>query len=128
MRKYRKTTQLAFGLLVLTALWLIVPAMAGGGDPDKARQAWPMIENGALVIDVRSAEEFDAGHLEGSININWDETGTLKAAIGSNKQRQVVLYCRSGNRVGKAIVELEKDGYSNLYNATGLEVLKATKP
>jgi len=128
MRNYRKPLQIIYILLVLLTIWLINPVMAGGGDQNAAKQAWPMIENGALLIDVRSKKEFEGGHLEGAVNIEWDQIDALAATIGSDKQRQVVLYCRSGNRVGKSIAILETKGYSNLFNATGLEALKATRP
>jgi phage shock protein E len=87
-----------------------------------------MIQSGVLVIDVRSKEEFAEGHLDGAINIEWDQTDALLAAIGSDRQREVVLYCRSGNRSGKSITELKSRGYTHLFNATGLEALQATKP
>ncbi len=127
MRNYRKLTPVVFVFLVVLTIWLISPVMAGG-DPEAARRAWPMIENGALVVDVRSAEEFAGGHLDGAININWDDTNALIKAIGNDKQRQVVFYCRSGNRAGKAIAHLKIGGYTNIYNATGLGALKQTKP
>jgi len=128
VRKYRRQTQISYALIVALTIWLISPVMAGGGDPEAAKQAWPMIESGVLLVDVRSEQEFSEGHLDGAINIEWDQTDALVAAIGSDKQRPVVFYCRSGNRVGKAIKELEARGYTNIYNATGLEALLATKP
>lgn len=127
MPKYRKLTQALYIVLVVLTIWLISPVMAGG-DPEAARQAWPMIENGALLIDVRSAEEFAGGHLDGAINIEWNDTDALIKAIGSDKQRQVVFYCRSGNRAGKAIGQLKLGGYTNIFNATGLGALQETKP
>jgi phage shock protein E len=128
MSKYRKHTQFIYTLLVVLTILLINPVLAGGGDPEAARKAWPMIENGVLVIDVRSEKEFSEGHLEGALNIEWDKTDALAAAIGDDKQRQVVFYCRTGNRVGKAIKALEAQGYTNIYNATGLEALEETRP
>lgn len=128
MRKYRRHTQIVYALLVVFTIWLLNPVMAGGGDPEKARQAWPMIQGGALLVDVRSQKEFSEGHLNGAINIEWDQTDALVAAIGDDKQRQVVFYCRSGNRVGKSIAVLESMGYTNIFNATGLEALLDTKP
>jgi phage shock protein E len=128
MLKYIRPTQIVFALMVVLTIWLINPVLAGGGDPEKAKQAWPMIQSGALLIDVRSEEEFSAGHLDGAINIEWDQTDALITAIGADKQRQVVFYCRSGNRVGKAISVLETKGYTNIFNATGFEALQATKP
>jgi phage shock protein E len=128
MHIYRNRIRFASTLLVLFTIWLITPAIADGGEAELAKQAWPMINNGAILIDVRTKEEFDAGHLEGAINIPWEETASLMAAIGSDKQRPAVLYCRSGNRSGKAIAVLEKKGYSNLFNAGGLAALSANKP
>jgi phage shock protein E len=128
MHKYRIHTRILYAFLVLFTVWLINPVMAGGGDPEAAKLAWPMIESGALLVDVRSEEEFAQGHLDGAVNIEWDKTETLIAAIGSDKQRKVVFYCRSGNRAGKSMTQLEKHGYTNIYNATGLEALKETRP
>ncbi|MGA9574686.1 MAG: rhodanese-like domain-containing protein [Lysobacterales bacterium] len=128
MSKYRKHTQFLYALMVAMTIWLINPVMAGGGDPDVARQAWPMIESGVLVVDVRSQEEFSDGHLDGAINIEWDQLDALASVIGNDKQRPVVFYCRSGNRAGKSIAKLEARGYTHIYNATGLEALLETKP
>ena len=128
MHKYRRLTQIIYALLVLLTVWLIAPVMAGGGDPEAAKKAWPMIESGALLVDVRSEEEFAKGHIEGAVNIEWDKTDALQAAIGDDRQRPVVFYCRSGNRAGKSITELKTRGYSNIFNATGIEAMLETKP
>ena len=128
MRNYRKLTQLFYAFLVALTIWLVAPVMAGGGDPEAARQAWPMIEAGALVIDVRSPEEFAEGHLDGAIRIDWHDAEAIARAIGVNKQRQVVVYCRSGNRAGKSIDKMKALGYDNIFNATGLEALQETRP
>lgn len=127
MRNHCKSTQMMYAFLISLTVWLINPVMAGN-DVEAAKQAWPMIENGALLVDVRSAEEFADGHLEGAINIEWDQTDALVAAIGSDLQRPVVFYCRSGKRAGKSIAELGTKGYTNIFNATGIEALKASKP
>ena len=128
MRKYRKPMQIMYVVLVLLTVWLINPVMAGGGDPEAAKKAWPMIESGALLVDVRSKAEFNKGHLEGAIHIEWDKTNALMQAIGMNTRRPVVFYCRTGNRAGKSIVTLKSKGYTNIFNATGLEALRETKP
>ena len=128
MNNNRQSSPFTYFLLVILALLIINVVFAGAGDPEKARQAWPLIQKGALLIDVRTKEEFDAEHLEGAVNIPWEDTEALKRAIGDDKQREVVLYCRSGNRSGKSIAMLEAEGYTRLHNGTGLEALKAAKP
>ena len=128
MSKRPAPRQIIFFFLVLLAVWQFKAVLAGPGDIEAARKAWPMINNGALLVDVRSEEEFVSGHLEGAINIEWDRIDALARAIGSDKQRQVVFYCRSGNRAGKSITQLRSLGYTNIFNATGLEVLLETKP
>ena len=128
MRNYRRPMQFMYVFLVILTVWLINPVLAGSGDPEAARQAWPMIEQGALLIDVRTTEEFEQGHVEGALNIPYQEIDKLMSAIGTDKTRPVVVYCRSGNRSGKAKVVLETKGYTNIFNATGYGALKETKP
>ena len=115
-------------LLMAILTLLISNSVMAAGDHDAAKQAWPMIGEGVLLIDVRSAEEFEEGHIEGAIQIDWDDYDTLVATIGEDKQRPVVVYCRSGNRAGKSVTELSARGYTGVFNATGHEALKATKP
>lgn len=123
-----RPSRILFAIVLVFSLLLTTLVIAGSGDEKAARLAWPMIESGALLVDVRSTEEFGEGHLEGAVNIDWDNFDALIKAIGEDKQRPVVFYCRSGNRAGKSIVELSTRGYTNIYNATGLKELKATKP
>lgn len=98
------------------------------GDIGAAAEAWQWINEGALVIDVRTAKEFNGGHIEGALNIPYTETNALAEAIGSDKTRPVVLYCRSGRRSGVALKKLEGLGYSKLFNGTGYTALAATRP
>ena len=128
MSKYRRPTQIIYALMVVLAILLITPVMAGGGDPAIAEKAWPMIQNGALLVDVRTEQEFADGHVDGAVNIEWDKTDDLIAAIGDDKQRQIVFYCRSGNRAGKAKAAMDGKGYNHIFNATGFSALRATEP
>jgi phage shock protein E len=128
MSEYRRPTQIIYALMVVLAILLITPVMAGGGDPAVAEKAWPMLQNGALLVDVRTEKEFADGHMDDAVNIECDKTNDLIAAIGDDKQRQVVFYCRSGNRAGKAKAVLEGKGYNHIFNATGFSALRATEP
>ena len=128
MKKYRRITQIAYAALVVATIWLISPVLAESGDPEVAKQAWPLIEAGALLIDVRTQEEFDEGHIDGATHLTSEDTDSIIAAIGSDPDRQVVLYCGSGKRAGKVKTVLEQAGYTQIFNATGYEALQSTHP
>lgn len=127
MHNYRKLGQLVYAAMVVATIWLLSPAMADSGDPSVAKQAWPLIESGALVIDVRTQEEFDEGHLPGATNIPYKDTDAIITAIGSDHERQIVVYCRSGKRAGIVQDALAEAGFHNVFNATGLKALQSTQ-
>lgn len=97
------------------------------GNAEQAEAAWPLIEEGALVIDVRSEEEYQAGHLPGAVNVPYEETEALIELIGPDQDRNVVLYCGSGRRAEAAKQSLEEASYTGVYNASGLDALLATQ-
>ena len=82
--------------------------------PEKAKGVW---------IDVRSAEEFNAGHLQGAVNIPHDKIIEGVKALGSDKDAPFNLYCRSGRRAEAALTELKNAGYTNVTNHGGYEDL-----
>ena len=67
-----------------------------------------------IIIDVRTPEEFVSGHVESAINIEWQDI-TLVENI-TNKDNQIFLYCRSGNRSQKATDILIDIGYKDVIN------------
>ena len=104
-------------------------AQTGGGTAatrtaSVQQEAWTAIRGGALLVDVRSRDEFDQGHLEGAVLIPHDQIAARASELGDDKSRAIVLYCRSGNRSSQAKLALEKLGYTNVMNAGGYERLK----
>ena len=81
---------------------------------EKAKGVW---------IDVRSAEEFNTGHLQGAVNIPHDKIIEGVKAVGSDKDAPINLYCRSGRRAEAALTELKNAGYTNVTNHGGYEDL-----
>ena len=68
------------------------------------------------LIDVRSGQEYEEGHLEGALNIPlYNIEKDIEKNI-KNKDDTIILYCSSGSRSKKAKEILEKLGYSEVYN------------
>lgn len=78
-------------------------------------------------IDVRSSEEFNQGHLPGALNIVHTDIASKIAAVTTDKNAEIKLYCRSGRRSGLALEALQKLGYSNVENAGSYAELAASQ-
>lgn len=78
-----------------------------------------IIENGGLLMDVRSKEEFDSGHIKGSINIPIDEIRKRLNEINVKKDHPIYVSCQSGTRAYIALRILQGNGYSNVSNLSG---------
>ena len=78
-----------------------------------------LIANDYYLIDVRTPEEFKSGYLEDAINIEWQNIKNLNKEI--KKDDKIYLYCRSGNRSGKATDILINLGYKNVKNIGGIK-------
>lgn len=91
----------------------------------RADIGWEWIEQGAMIVDVRTPQEFADGHLNNAKNYPLSELDKHFADI--DKDTQIVLYCRSGNRSGKAFSYLQSKGFTNLHNAGGLAEMQQAK-
>jgi phage shock protein E len=79
----------------------------------------------AVVVDVRTPEEFAQGHLKGALNINVQAPDFQDQiqALGLNPDQPIYLYCRSGRRSQRAAEILHEMGFRQLYNIGGFEDL-----
>jgi phage shock protein E len=75
----------------------------------------------ALVIDVRTEQEWRAGHLDGAILIPHYRIEQEIAAVAPDKRTRIYLYCRTGRRTGLAFEVLKRAGYGDLVNLKTLE-------
>lgn len=75
-----------------------------------------------LVLDVRTAEEFAAGHIPGALLAPYD--GLAASFRETDKDRPIVVYCRSGRRSAIAKATLEGMGYRNVRNSGAFESWK----
>ena len=79
---------------------------------------------GAILIDVRSKQEYDEGHLQGAINIpEYELTNRVRSEIPKMNQL-IVTYCQYGTRSRTALKKMKQMGYTNVYNLYGgLQIL-----
>lgn len=78
-----------------------------------------LTENDLLILDVRSNEEFSAGHLKGARNIPVQSLSLKIASILDLKNKKVLVYCHSGGRSTAASLMLKKSGFTKIYNMAG---------
>jgi phage shock protein E len=122
----RRTMFLA-GLLATLAVAL--PSSAAG--PEQPAERAPTItqsellsklerkEEDVIVLDVRTAAEFAAGHVPGARNVSHDELPARLDELAALRDKQVVLYCRSGRRTQIAEDTLRQAGFTKLLHLEG---------
>ena len=109
---------------VLSAAVITVPFFASANTAPQTEQSTVQPEKAKGVwIDVRSAEEFTAGHLQDAVNIPHDQILARIQAVSPDKNAPINLYCRSGRRAEAALTELKNAGYTNVTNHGGYEDL-----
>lgn len=70
-----------------------------------------------LIVDVRSVEEFESGHIQGAINVPLNDISENEMFLN----KKIILYCQSGRRSGEAAILLEKLGYKNILDMGGIQ-------
>ena len=75
-----------------------------------------IMKEGAVIIDVRTGDEYEAAHLKPAINIPLNEIGSNVQMQVPDRHAVILLYCRSGSRSFAAKRVLKHRGYSNVYN------------
>jgi rhodanese-related sulfurtransferase len=109
----------------MTNLATVVAALVSLAAPDNRPLPPPGVVDGAsalrlqargvTVLDVRTSQEFEAGHVPGAVNIPYDQVAGRSAEVGL-KGKPVLLYCRSGRRSAIAAAELVRQGFTAVYD------------
>ena len=97
------------------------PAEPVAPPPPTAAQPQPAEQ--ALFVDVRTPQEYAAGHVAGALNIPHDQMQARWRELEAYRDRPVVLYCHSGRRAGLALQVLQAEGFSQVQNGGGLQGL-----
>lgn len=89
----------------------------GMEQPDITMEELKNLEKkGAILLDVRSPQEYKEGHLNGAISLPEYEIKENVETILKNKKEIIIVYCSSGSRSKKAQKELIEMGYETVYN------------
>jgi len=81
------------------------------------RIAWA--DPALVVLDVRTPAEYADGHVPGAVNIPHTELAARVAELSGAREKDVVVYCRSGARAEQALGVLGKAGFTRLYHLKG---------
>ena len=109
------------GLLVasLAVVFYELRLRAQGATHVSAADAVRLINKGALVIDVRKPEEFEAGHIVNARNVPLDRVQQDDDAINKQKNKILLAVCGDGTTSGRAAGHLRKTGYENAFSLKG---------
>jgi len=77
-------------------------------------------EEGYIILDVRTQEEYDAGHVPGAILISHEEIAEKAEKVLTDKDQLILVYCRSGRRSKIAAEALAELGYTNIKEFGGI--------
>ncbi|HJD22706.1 MAG TPA: rhodanese-like domain-containing protein [Firmicutes bacterium] len=74
---------------------------------------------GAVLLDVRTKEEYADSHIKGSVNVPLNELETIRRVV-PDKATPIFVYCLSGGRSASAAAYLKRSGYSHVYDIGGI--------
>lgn len=86
------------------------------------KQAMERIKNNKdiIILDVRTPDEYHAGHIKGAIVLPVESIGLDNPALLPDKGSEILVYCRSGSRSKKAAEKLARLGYTNVQDIGGI--------
>lgn len=84
-----------------------------------AQEAIQLMNRGALTIDLRSAEQFTAGHVAGARRMDGEQILKAEDLLKKHKQKPVIVYCNSGSLAAAAVRKLREQGFAQAVNLRG---------
>ena len=114
-------TLLVFALVTsfLLVVFTELRRKAGGMLAVVPTEAVKLINNDAMVLDLRSAESFSRGHIAGARSVPMDELDGHMEKLAKFRNKPVVAVCDAGITSSKAVNALRKSGFESVYNLKG---------
>ena len=124
--------RLVIGIIVVIALF----GLYGCRGKDSEKGAAPALKNisaqeakdliqqrkadpNFVILDIRTPQEFAAGRIDGAVNLDFHAPNFKESLKALDKNKTYMMYCRSGNRSGKALGMMEGQNFTDVYNMTG---------
>jgi|SRR5687767_756847 phage shock protein E len=108
--------------IALVACAFALPAAAAGPasiEPKALGERIAWADQALFVLDVRTPEEYAAGHLPGAVNIPHDQLAARLGELSGAREHDVVVYCRTGRRSAEALGVLDEAGFKRLFHLKG---------
>ena len=103
---------------IVVILMVLVGVLVGCLGPKGGKIKLP---DNAVLLDVRQADEFNAGHIDGAVLVPHDTIAEKIGAVVPDKNTPVYVYCRSGRRSAIAVEAMKKLGYTDLTDLGGMD-------
>lgn len=129
-----RTKKIEIILLVLSLIFALAGCSNTGNDgqtqtqtqamPQKitAKEAKTMMDQGSVILlDVRTQQEFEEGHIQDSILLPNDQILAKAESMLADKEATILVYCRTGNRSAQASKDLADLGYTKVYDFGGIK-------
>ena len=107
---------LPFGVVFVLAIGYMSMKRSG---QISSKEATEFLNSGAMVIDVRSVNEFESGHIMQAYNIPLDRIEMMALSVVKDRNKVLLLHCSTGVRSKVAKKKLEELGYKNVFNLGG---------
>jgi rhodanese-related sulfurtransferase len=118
-------------LCILFLMVLVLSGCVSGNSPDarifkdvSIQEAAQLIANNQnnpdfTILDVRTPQEFNDGHIEGALNLDFYAAAFKDELDKLDKGKTYFVYCRTGNRSGQAVAIMQASGFREAYNLSG---------
>ena len=119
----KKLLILALSLFLASCMVTKTSETSGSYKTISSKEAQQMIEEhkDALILDVRTAAEYESGHIPNAVNLSNEDIQAGKVDSLKDKSQLIMVYCRSGNRSRQAAQKLAELGYTNVVDFGGIQ-------
>ncbi|SHJ99823.1 Rhodanese-related sulfurtransferase [Hathewaya proteolytica DSM 3090] len=118
----------AYGVILIIVMGMFMFGCGGNNDGVNsvkvisATEGESMIKNESdiIILDVRTEPEYESGHIKGAVLLPLDEISKRAQEVLKDKNKKILIYCRSGSRSNRAAKLLVDMGYNNVYDFGGI--------